>query len=71
MYLANRFSYYPLTLLVSVQDWGMVCSERTTGSKTIWSHPMELLGDVGQVGARFDLFRDGVNFGARSGRDLR
>jgi hypothetical protein len=33
--------------------------------KSFWAHPMELLGDVGQVEARFDPFGDSVNLGAR------
>jgi hypothetical protein len=36
-------------MLLLVQDRGTVCSERTIGSKLIWTHPMELLGDMGQV----------------------
>jgi hypothetical protein len=33
--------------------------------KQIWTHPMELLGDVGHVESRFDPFGDSVSFGAR------
>jgi hypothetical protein len=33
--------------------------------KSFWTHPMELLGDVGHVESRFDLFGDGVSIGAR------
>jgi hypothetical protein len=43
----------------------MICDERTIGSKIILTHPMLLLGDMSQVEARFGLFRDSVNFGAR------
>jgi hypothetical protein len=28
--------------------------------KSFWTHPMELLGDVGHVESRFGPFRDGV-----------
>jgi hypothetical protein len=34
------------------------------GWKSIWTHMMELLGDVGHVESRFDLFGDGVSVGA-------
>jgi hypothetical protein len=29
--------------------------------KSFWAHPMELLGDMGQVKARFGPFGDSVN----------
>jgi hypothetical protein len=48
-----------------VQDRCTVCAERTTGSKIILTHPTVLLGDVGQVEARFGLFRDSVSLGTR------
>jgi hypothetical protein len=35
------------------------------GSEIIFVHPMELLGDVSQVEARFGPFGDSVNLGAR------
>jgi hypothetical protein len=33
--------------------------------KSFWAHPIELLGDVGQVEARFSSFVDSVNLGTR------
>jgi hypothetical protein len=33
--------------------------------KSFWAHPRELLGDMGQVKARFGPFGDNVNLGAR------
>jgi hypothetical protein len=33
--------------------------------KSFWTHPMELLGDMGHVESCFDLFGDSVNIGAR------
>jgi hypothetical protein len=33
--------------------------------KSFWAHLMELLGDMGQVEARFDTFGDSVNLNAR------
>jgi hypothetical protein len=32
--------------------------------KSFWTHPMELLGDVGQVETRFGTFGDSVNLSA-------
>jgi hypothetical protein len=32
---------------------------------SLWTHPMELLGDVGHAKSRFGLFRDSVSVGAR------
>jgi hypothetical protein len=32
--------------------------------KSFWTHPMELLGDVGHLESRFDPFGDGVSVGA-------
>jgi hypothetical protein len=33
--------------------------------KSFWTHPMELLGDVGQAESRFGPFGDSVSVGAR------
>ena len=33
--------------------------------KSFWMQPMELLGEVGHVEPRFDLFGDSVSVGAR------
>jgi hypothetical protein len=43
----------------------MVCVKRTIGSKSFWTHPMVLLGDVAQLEARFGPFRDSANLEAR------
>ena len=32
---------------------------------TIWTHPTELLDDMGHMESRFILFGDSVSFGAR------
>ena len=58
-------------VLVSVQDRCTVCTEHTIGSENIWTHPMELLGDVGHVESGFGPFGDGVSIGARKVHDLR
>jgi hypothetical protein len=52
-------------VLVSAQDRCTICAERTIGSEIILTHPMVLLGDVGQVEARFGPFGDSVNLGTR------
>jgi hypothetical protein len=52
-------------LLFSAQDRWTVCVEQTIGLKSFLSHPMALLGDMGQVEARFDLFGDSVNVSAK------
>jgi hypothetical protein len=49
----------------------MVCTECTIGSKIIMDAPYVLLGDVGQVEARFGPFGDSVSLGARWVHDLR
>jgi hypothetical protein len=33
--------------------------------KSFWMCPMELLGDMGHVESRFEVFGDGVSVGAR------
>jgi hypothetical protein len=52
-------------LLISTQDWCLVCAKRAIGSEIILGAPMELLGDMGEVEARFDPFGDVVKLGAR------
>jgi hypothetical protein len=43
---------------VSVQDWCMVCTEHTIGTKSFWTHTVRLLGDEAQVEARLGPFVD-------------
>ena len=61
----NLISVHLETVLVSVQDRCTVCAESTIGSESFWTHPMELLGYVGHVESRFNLFGDSVSAGAR------
>ena len=56
---------------ILTQDSCMVCSERTIGSKNVFKHPMELLGDKGHVESSFGPFGDSVSVGARWVNDLR
>ena len=52
-------------VLILPQDRCTVCAERIIGSKTIWTHLMELLSDVGHVESCFGPFRDSVSVDAR------
>jgi hypothetical protein len=51
-------------VLTSMQEWCTVCAECAIGSEIILAHLMELLGDVGEVEARFGPFGD-INLDAR------
>jgi hypothetical protein len=53
------------TVLISTQDTCMVCTDVPYACKLFWAHPIELLGDVGQVEAHFGLFGDSVNLSVR------
>ena len=46
---------------MSVQDRCVVFAEHTLAQKSFWMHPMELLGDVGQVQSRYGQFGDSVS----------
>ena len=52
-------------VLILTQDRRTVCAECTIGSKIIWTHPMELLSDVGHVESYFGPFVDSVSVVAR------
>ena len=47
-------------VLMLAQDRCTVCVEHTTGAKSFWTHPIELLGDVGHVESHFGPFGDSV-----------
>ena len=51
-------------VLILTQDRSTVCIERTIARKSFWTHPMELLGDVGLMESQFFLFGDSVSVGA-------
>jgi hypothetical protein len=51
-------------MLILTQDSYTICVERTTGSKIVLAHPMELLGDVGHLESCFFPFEDSVSVGA-------
>ena len=50
-------------VLILMQDSCTVRVERAIGSEIIWTHPMELLGDMGHVESHFFLFGDSVSVG--------
>ena len=52
-------------VLMLSEDRCTVCVECAIGSEIIWTHPMELLGDVHHVESHFFLFGDRVCVSAR------
>ena len=52
-------------VLILMQDSCIVCMDVPYVKKSIWTHLIELLGDVCHMESRFGLFRDNVSFGAR------
>jgi hypothetical protein len=59
-------SIHLVIVLILTQDRCTVCAEHTIGSK-IGLYALDgLLGDVGQVVCRFDLFGDSVFVGVRT-----
>jgi hypothetical protein len=54
-----------------MQDRGTVCAKVQYAQKSFWAHPMELLGDLGQIEACFGSFGDSANLDARHGHGLR
>ena len=58
-------SVYFEIVLVSSQNRSTICAERTIGSEISLVHLMVLLGDVGEVEARFSPLGDSVNLDAR------
>ena len=52
-------------VLVSLQYRCKVCAKHTLAQKSFWTHQMVLLGDEGQVEARFGPFADSANLDSR------
>jgi hypothetical protein len=48
-----------------MQDRFTVCAERIIGSKSFWTHPMDLLSDISHVESHFNLFGDRGSVSAR------
>ena len=59
-----HFSLLDMVLILT-EDRCTVCVECIIGSKIVWTHPMELLGDMGHVETYFFPFGDSVSVGAR------
>ena len=57
----NLVSIHLETVLVSLQDRCKVCAKHTMAQTSFWTHQMVLLGDEGQVEARFGPFGDSAN----------
>ena len=53
------------TLLVSMLDSARFASNIPYAHKSFWTHPTELLGDLGHVESRFGPFVDSVSVSAR------
>jgi hypothetical protein len=51
-------------VLISTKDWCTVYAVQLA-QKSFWPYLMEVLGDVGQAEAHFDLFGDSVNLSPR------
>ena len=72
MWLKWKLVSDPLDIvLILTQDRSTDCVEHTIGLKSFWTHPMELLGDVGHVESRFFPFGVSVSVGARLVHGLR
>jgi hypothetical protein len=52
-------------VLILIQDRCTVCIKLTIGSEIIWTHLMELVGDVGHVASYIFPFGDIVSVSAR------
>ena len=61
----NLVSIHLEIVLVLVQHRSTVCAKRSIGSKMFWTQPALLLGDEGQVEARFGPLGDSANLDAR------
>ena len=61
----NLTSFLMEIVLVSVQDWCMVCARRTIGSEIVLMHSMVPVGDEAQVEANFGPFGYSANLDAR------
>jgi hypothetical protein len=63
-----NWKFIPIHLdivLILTQDMYTVCAKRTIGLKIIWTHLMELLGDLGHVESCYGPFGDIVCVSAR------
>ena len=61
----NLISIHLYTVLVSVQNWCVVCAKRTIGLDIVFNAPMVLPGDEAQVEPCFSPCGDSANLDAR------
>jgi hypothetical protein len=61
---SNESSVHLEIVLILTQNRPHFASNVLLALKSFWSHPMELLGDVGHVESRFFPFGDSVSVGA-------
>jgi hypothetical protein len=61
----SSFRSFSETVLTYMQDRCMVCIKCTIGLEIFWTHPMEILGDVGHVESHLFLFGDSVSASVR------
>jgi hypothetical protein len=52
-------------IVLGAPDRCMIYTKRTIAQKSFWAHPIVLLGYEAQLEARFSLFGDSANLGAR------
>jgi hypothetical protein len=52
-------------VLILTQERCTFCTIIPQAQKSVWTHLMELLGDVVHVESRFGLFEDSVSVGTR------
>ena len=60
----NLTSFCLETVLVRCEIGAWFASNVPKSRTSFWTHPMELLGDVGHVKSHFGLFGDSVGVGA-------
>jgi hypothetical protein len=58
-------SVYLEIVLILTQERCTFCANIRQAQKSVWTHPMELLGDVGHVESRFGPFEDCVSVSTR------
>ena len=63
--MLNHILIHLETVLVSVQDWCMVCAKHTIAQISFWTLQMVLLGDEAQVETHFSPFGDCANLDSR------
>ena len=61
----NLTSFLMETVLVSMEDWCMVCARRTIGCEIVLDALDGTTGDEAQVEAHFGLFGDSANVDER------